>query len=134
VITREQPAISDRAKAIAGVAVFAALIVALGALYVPLPFTPVPVTGQTLGILLAANLLGARRGVASVALVLLLAAAGMPVLAGGRAGVGTLLGPSGGYFVGYLLTAAVLGAATARLGTGRTRRGPDRRPPRLRPP
>lgn len=118
-VAYEQTAISDRAKGIASVAVFAALIVALGAIYIPLPFTPVPVTGQTLGILLAANLLGARRAAASVALVLLLAAAGMPVLAGGRAGVGTLLGPSGGYFVGFLLTAAVLGAGTARLGSDR---------------
>lgn len=113
------PAVSERGRAVAAVAVFAALIVALGAVYVPLPFTPVPITGQTLGILLAANLLGPRRTVASVAAVLLLAAAGMPVLAGGRAGVGTLLGPSGGYFAGWLLTAAVLGAATARLDGGR---------------
>ena len=115
----QTPAVSERGRTVAAVAVFAALIVALGALYVPLPFTPVPITGQTLGILLAANLLGPRRGVAAVAVVLLLAAAGMPVLAGGRSGVGTLLGPSGGYFVGWLLTAAAVGAATARLDGGR---------------
>lgn len=103
----------------AWVAVFAALIVALGAVYFPLPFSPVPITGQTLGVLLAANILGARRGTASVALVLLIGAAGMPVFAGGRGGVGVLVGASGGYFIGWILTTAILGALLARLPRSR---------------
>ena len=114
-----QSTTARRAADVAGVAVFAALTIALGAIYIPLPFSPVPITGQTLGVLLAANVLGPRRGSASVALVLLLVAAGMPVLAGGRGGAGLFVGTSGGYFLGWLLSAATVGATTARLGDGR---------------
>jgi biotin transport system substrate-specific component len=109
---------SNAPASIAGVAVFAGLTIALGAIYIPLPFSVVPVTGQTLGVLLAANVLGAGRAVASVGLVLLLAAFGLPVIAGGRGGIGVLIGPSGGYFAGWLLVAAVLGLLLARLQQG----------------
>ncbi|MBI3964841.1 MAG: biotin transporter BioY [Chloroflexi bacterium] len=102
----------------ASVAVFAALIVALGAIYLPLPFSAVPVTGQTLGVLLAANLLPPRRAVAAVALVLALGALGLPVIAGGRGGIGVLVGPSAGYFAGWLLVAVGVGAAAQRLPAG----------------
>lgn len=111
-----RPAAIRRSMDIASVAAFTALTIALGVVYIPLPFTPVPVTGQTLGVLLAANVLGPKRGTASVALMLLLAAAGLPVLAGGRGGVGELLGPSGGFLIGFLLASAVVGIATQRLG------------------
>jgi biotin transport system substrate-specific component len=111
--------VTRQATDVASIAVFAALIVALGAIYIPLPFSPVPVTGQTLGILMAANVLGPKRGTASVALFLLLVAAGMPVLAGGRGGAALFIGPSGGYLVGFLLAAVAVGLLTSRLGTGR---------------
>lgn len=109
----------NRASTVATVAVFAAVIVALGAIFIPLPFSPVPITGQTLGVLLAANILGPRKGAAAILLVLALAAAGVPVFAGGRGGMGVLVGASGGYFVGWVLVGLVLGAATSPLGRER---------------
>lgn len=104
--SRLHPALRDGA-AVAG----ASLLVALSAqLAIPLPFTPVPLTLQTLVVLLTAAALGGRR--ASLALLLYLAegAAGLPVFAGGRAGVAHLLGPTGGYLAGFLAAAVVLGA------------------------
>ena len=102
----------DRASTVASVAVFAAVIVALGAIFIPIPFSPVPITGQTLGILLAANILGPRKATATVLLVLGLAAVGIPVLAGGRGGIGVLFGASGGYFLGWVIISVVLGLLT----------------------
>ncbi|MEX2598636.1 MAG: biotin transporter BioY [Dehalococcoidia bacterium] len=117
---RASRAPAARAVDLAAIAVFSAVTIALGAVFLPLPFSPVPVTGQTLGVVLAANVLGPKRAVASVSLVLLIAAAGMPVLAGGRGGMGVLFGSSGGYFLGWIAVALVLGYATSRLGPGRS--------------
>ncbi len=114
-----RPAAIRRSMDIATVAAFSALTIALGALYIPLPFTPVPVTGQTLGVVLAGNVLGPRRATASVLLVLMLVAAGLPVLAGGRGGAGVFLGPTGGFLVGWITAAFLVGLATRRLGLGR---------------
>lgn len=94
----------------AQVAVFAALICALAV--VPGLFVfggTVPVTLQTLGIALAALALGPRAGGAAVAVYLGLIAIGLPVAAGGKAGLGVLTGPTGGYLVGMLVSAVVMG-------------------------
>ncbi|MFE6994608.1 biotin transporter BioY [Microbacterium sp. NPDC057659] len=93
---------------IARIAVFAALIVVLGMVVVPLP-GGVPITAQTLGVMLAGLVLGARRGALSVLLVLALAAIGLPVLAGGRGGLGVFVGPSAGYLLGWVVGAVVIG-------------------------
>ncbi|MFE6733456.1 biotin transporter BioY [Microbacterium sp. NPDC057650] len=93
---------------IARIAVFAALIVVLGMVVVPLP-GGVPITAQTLGVMLAGLVLGARRGALSVLLVLALAAIGLPVLAGGRGGLGVFVGPSAGYMLGWVVGAVVIG-------------------------
>jgi biotin transport system substrate-specific component len=91
------------------------LVVALSAqLVVRLPFTPVPVTGQTLGVLLVGAALGARRGAAALALYLMEGAAGLPFFAGGMAGAAYLLGPTGGYLVAFPLAAFVTGWAAER--------------------
>jgi biotin transport system substrate-specific component len=104
------------ARDLAQIAVFAALIAALGlpgALY--LGGTPVPITFQTLGVMLAGAILGARKGFLSVLLFLALVAAGLPLLSGGRGGLVVFVGPSVGYLLGWLLGAAVIGWCTARL-------------------
>jgi biotin transport system substrate-specific component len=101
---------------LAQVAVFAALIAALGlpgALY--LGGTAVPITFQTLGVMLAGAILGARKGFLSVLLFLALVAAGLPLLSGGRGGLGVFVGPSVGYLIGWLAGSALIGWATARL-------------------
>jgi biotin transport system substrate-specific component len=104
------------ARDLAQIAVFAALIAALGlpgALYVG--GTAVPITFQTLGVMLAGAILGARKGVLSVLLFLALVAAGLPLLSGGRGGIAVFVGPSVGYLVGWVFGVAVIGWFTARL-------------------
>jgi biotin transport system substrate-specific component len=76
---------------------------------VALPFTPVPLTGQTLGVLLVGALYGPRRGLAAIALYLLEGASGAPVFNGGAGGLAVLLGPTGGYLAGFLPAAAIAG-------------------------
>lgn len=90
-------------------AVFAALISVLAQISIPLPFTPVPVTGQMLGIFLAGAILGRRLGTIAVLAYLLLGAIGLPVFARGGAGIGALLGHSGGYLWGFALGVYLLG-------------------------
>lgn len=111
-----RPKRRSTATDLAQVAVFAAFIAALGlpgALY--LGGMAVPITFQTLGVMLAGAILGARKGVLSVLLFLALVAAGLPLLSGGRGGLAVFVGPSVGYLIGWLLGAAVIGWATARL-------------------
>ncbi len=86
---------------------------------VRLPFSPVPVTGQTLGVLLAGGLLGARRGLQAMLLYLGAGLAGLPVFAGGGAGPFQLLGPTGGYLLGFPAAAWVAGLFAGR-GWNRT--------------
>lgn len=76
---------------------------------VALPLWPVPSTGQTLGVLLAGAALGAVRGAASMVLYLALAAAGLPVLAGGASGAQHLVGPTAGYLFAFVAAAALVG-------------------------
>ncbi len=104
---RRFPALLSDCAAVFGVS----LLVAISAqVAIPLPFTPVPVTLQTLVILLCAAALGSRRGPMAILLYLAEGAAGLPVFSGGRAGIGHLLGPTGGYLAGFLAAAVVVGA------------------------
>lgn len=94
---------------IARAGVFAAVIAVLG---VPGAFTifgAVPITAQTLGVMLAGAVLGPVVGGLSVAAFLALVAAGLPLLAGGRGGIAVFLGPTGGYLIGWLVGAVVIG-------------------------
>jgi len=93
------------------VPLFAALIVALGIMPpIPLGFLPVPITLQTLGVMLAGSMLGPWRGALAPALVVLLVALGLPVLSGGRGGLGVLAGPTAGFLLGWIPGAFVTGA------------------------
>jgi biotin transport system substrate-specific component len=74
-----------------------------------LPFSPVPITGQTLAVLLAGLILGKKLGTASIAAYLAQGAAGLPFFAGGKSGLATLLGPTGGYLFGFLAAAYIVG-------------------------
>ena len=85
------------------------VVAALARLAYVLPFTPVPVTGLTLGVLLVGAALGSRRGAAALALYLAQGAAGLPVFAGGGAGLAWLLGPTAGYLWSAPLAAWVVG-------------------------
>ncbi len=74
-----------------------------------LPISPVPITGQTLVVLLAGLVLGKNRGAAAVAAYLLQGAAGLPFFAGGQSGMIILFGPTGGYLFGFLAAAYIVG-------------------------
>lgn len=76
---------------------------------IPLPFTPVPITGQTFAVLLVGALLGSRRGALSAGLYLAEGALGLPVFAGGSGGLARLFGPTGGYLLGFVVAAGVVG-------------------------
>jgi len=100
-----------------------ALLIALSAqVSVPVPGSPVPVTGQTFGVLLSAGALGFRRGLAASGLYLLLGLIGLPVFADGGHGTQILLGASGGYLVGFVLASIVVGRL-AELGWDRNLAG-----------
>jgi len=85
------------------------LIAASAQIAIPLPFSPVPITGQTFAILLVGFVLGARLGAWSVTLYIFEGAIGLPFFAGGGAGAGWLLGPTGGYLAGFLVAAFLVG-------------------------
>jgi len=105
------PSRASRATRDVTLVVAASLAVALAAqVSVPFPGSPVPVTGQTLAILLVGFTLGARRAAAALGLYLLEGFAGLPVFAGGAAGAGVLVGPTGGYLLAFPLAAFVAGA------------------------
>ncbi|GAA4197734.1 biotin transporter BioY [Microbacterium oryzae] len=94
---------------IARIAVFAALLIALSVMG-PIPGpVGVPITAQTLGVMLAGAVLGWRNGAASVLVVLALAAIGLPILSGGKGGLGVFVGPTAGYLIGWVAGAAVVG-------------------------
>lgn len=97
-----------RARLLAGTAAFIGLI-ALGG-WISIPFFPVPLTLQTLFVLLAAAVLH-RYAVLPVSLYLLLGALGLPLFHNGAAGIGVLLGPTGGYLLGFIPAALVAGLA-----------------------
>lgn len=84
---------------------FAALV-AVGA-FISIPIGPVPIVLQNFFVLLAALLLGPRWGLAAVAVYLLAGICGLPVFAGGTAGIGRIMGPTGGYLLGYLPAVAI---------------------------
>lgn len=99
------------------VAGFSILIALSAQLSVLLPFSPVPVTGQTFAVVLTGMLLGSSRGFAAVLAYLAEGALGMPVFAGGTAGPGVLAGPTGGYLLGFLLSAWLCGFLSERGGS-----------------
>jgi len=81
---------------------------------IPLPFTPVPVTLQTMMVLATGALLGSRRGAAAVLLYIAEGAAGLPVFSMGRSGIAHLAGPTGGYLVGFVAAAFLAGLFSER--------------------
>jgi biotin transport system substrate-specific component len=99
--------------------VLGALLIALTArIAIPVPGSPIPVTGQTFGVLLVSGALGMRRGVASISLYVLIGLIGVPFFAEGKGGIQVILGASGGYIVGFVVAGAIVGRL-AELGWDR---------------
>ncbi len=99
---------------------FGALTALLAQIKIPLPFTPVPLTGQTFAVLLAGAVLGSSRAFLSQGLYLAAGAAGLPVFAGGASSVAHLLGPTGGYLWSYPVAAGCLGWLVQRGASRKT--------------
>jgi biotin transport system substrate-specific component len=96
-------------KNVALIALFAALIAALGLIpKITLAFG-VPITAQSLGVMLCGTVLGSKRGALSVLLFLLLVTIGLPLLSGGRGGLGLFVSPTAGFLVGWPIAAFVTG-------------------------
>lgn len=96
------------------VALFAAVMTVCA--QIQIPFGEVPFTLQTLGVFIASSLLGWKRGTLSVIVYVLLGLAGVPVFAGFSGGIGVLFGPTGGYIIGFIFTALIVGLMTEKLG------------------
>lgn len=99
------------------VVLFSAFVALSARIAIPLPWTEVPLTGQTLAVLLTGAVLGSRRGALALLLYLLEGAVGLPVFAPSAVlpmGIGRLLGPTGGYLLAYPLVAGVVGYLAER--------------------
>lgn len=109
----------SRSRDIALIAIFAGIVAALGVVpaFVPPGFS-VPITAQSLGVMLAGAVLGARRGALSLVLFLVLVAAGLPLLAGGRGGLAVFASASVGFLLFWPVAAFVTGWLTERGGPG----------------
>ena len=96
--------------------VYASLFAALTAVgaFVAIPIGPVPIVLQNMFVFLAGLLLGSRWGLASVGVYLLAGACGLPVFAGGLGGIGRIVGPTGGYLIGYLPAVFLIGKIANR--------------------
>ena len=108
----------SRLRHIALIAIGAVLIFATAKVSIPVPGSPVPITGQTFGVLLVGGALGFRRGLASIGLYVLIGLIGLPFFAEGRGGVQVIVGATGGYIVGFLVAGSLVGRL-AELGWDR---------------
>ncbi|WP_212523540.1 biotin transporter BioY [Actibacterium sp. MT2.3-13A] len=96
------------------IALFAALIAALGLIPTITLMSGVPISAQSLGVMLCGTVLGARKGALAVLLFLLLVALGLPLLSGGRGGLGVFVSPTAGFLVGFPIAAFVAGTIVER--------------------
>ncbi len=110
--------LSSRARHIVLIIAGALLIYLSSRISIPVPGSPIPITGQTFGVLLVGGALGFRRGIAAVAVYALLGVIGLPVFAEGRSGLEVVLGARFGYVIGFLLAAGLVGRL-AELGWDR---------------
>ena len=89
-------------------ALFATLTAVLSFVTIPLPFSPIPITGQSLAVMLAGCVLTPIQAGFSMLTFLFMGAIGLPVFSGGRSGIGVIVGKSGGYLIGYLIGAIII--------------------------
>lgn len=110
--------LSSRARHIALICAGALFIYLTARIAFPVPGSPVPVTGQTFGVLLVGGALGFRRGLAATVVYVALGLIGLPFFAEGKGGLSVVLGATGGYLVGFVVAAALVGRL-AELGWDR---------------
>jgi biotin transport system substrate-specific component len=102
-------------KDIVYISLFAALVAVLGLIPAIMLPTGIPITAQSLGVMLAGTILGAKRGGLAVLLFIVLVALGLPLLSGGRGGLGVFVSPTAGFVVGFPIAALATGYLMERL-------------------
>jgi biotin transport system substrate-specific component len=110
--------VNARVRDVALVVAGALLIYLTARISIPVPNSPVPITGQTFGVLLVGGALGFRRGLIGVALYVLLGVVGLPFFAEGKGGISVIWGATGGYLIGFVVAGALVGRL-AELGWDR---------------
>lgn len=111
---KSAPSHALRTLDMAYIALMAVLIAVCA--WISVPVSEVPFTMQTFGVFCALGLLGGRRGTAAVLVYLLMGAAGLPVFSGFTGGLGRVLGPTGGYMIGFLCAGLVYWLITSVFG------------------
>ncbi len=106
-------------KRIVFTALFAALTAACGFISIPVPGTPLPIVLQNMMVVLDGLLLGPVWGTAAVVLFILSGLIGLPVFSGGTAGIARIMGPTGGFIIGYAISALVAGLVASRPAIGK---------------
>ena len=109
-LTKSKSLIANIAIAFSG----SILLALLARLSIPVPFSPVPITGQTFGVLFLGATLGSRLGALSILMYLIEGVSGLPVFAGGQVGFLYMFGPTGGYLIGFIAAAYFVGYLTER--------------------
>ncbi|AYO30987.1 MAG: biotin transport system substrate-specific component [Thermoanaerobacteraceae bacterium] len=100
------------------IGLFAALTAVFSYIEVPLPFSPVPITAQTLAVMLAGSILTPGAALLSMVVFLLLGIIGLPVYAGGASGIGTFFGPTGGFLMSWPIAAFIMAHIMRRIKPG----------------
>ena len=114
IYTRTFPHTSGWLRDVILILLGAVLVAVLAQVEIPLPFTPVPITGQTLGVLLVGAALGSRRGAASLGAYLVMGIVGLPFFAGRAHGLAIVIGATGGYLIGFVVATYVIGLLAER--------------------
>jgi len=114
IYNRTFPKISERVRDITLILLGSWLIALFAQVEIPLPFSPVPITGQTFAVLLVGAMLGSKRGVAAILAYITQGAAGLPFFAGGASGFGILTGATAGYLAGFIVAAYIVGLMAER--------------------
>ena len=114
IYTRTFPRTASWLRDVTLILLGALFVAALAQVEIRLPFTPVPITGQTFGVLLVGAALGSKRGAASLASYLVMGLAGLPFFAGGAHGWNIVIGATGGYLLGFIAAAYAIGLLAER--------------------
>lgn len=110
---RTQISSSKKTESLILCALFTALIAVCSWISIP---TTIPFTLQTFAVFLTAGLLGAKRGVITIICYIIIGSIGIPVFAGFQAGAGVVAGPLGGYMIGFIFTALIVGIIIDKFG------------------
>ena len=102
-------ALDDGTTNIIAIILGSLMIAVMAQFSIPIPFSPIPITGQTIGVVLVGGVLGAKRGSIAVLTYLMEGAIGIPVFAQMKAGVNVLVGPTAGYLWGFVVSAFLIG-------------------------